>query len=82
MVDNAKSIKRKGNTKNGHYYVQAFADDVFRVFANHHPKLELIPINTNISVKKMISRTTHSEELFFKSQSAFFDFLICGNEIK
>ena len=35
---------------------QAFADEVFRVFANHHPGIEILEINSNTEVKKMISR--------------------------
>lgn len=35
---------------------QAFADEVFRVFQNNHPEIELVPIHTNEDVKKMISR--------------------------
>ncbi len=35
---------------------QAFADEVFRVFANRHPEMELIPSNTNAMVSQMISR--------------------------
>jgi hypothetical protein len=33
---------------------QAFADEVFRVFANSHPEIELLPIHTNSEVKRMI----------------------------
>ncbi len=35
---------------------QAFADEVFRVFANRHPEIELIPLNTNKAVSQMINR--------------------------
>ncbi|MCH9638705.1 MAG: DUF4325 domain-containing protein [Betaproteobacteria bacterium] len=35
---------------------QAFADEVFRVFANRNPGMELVPLNTNDSVKQMILR--------------------------
>lgn len=35
---------------------QAFADEVFRVFALKHPKMELIAIKTNSAVKRMIHR--------------------------
>lgn len=35
---------------------QAFADEVFRVFNIEHPEVELIPVNTNEAVSKMISR--------------------------
>ena len=35
---------------------QAFADEIFRVFANEHPELTIIPINANSEVKRMIAR--------------------------
>lgn len=35
---------------------QAFADEIFRVFALEHPDIELIPINANSEVKRMIAR--------------------------
>ena len=35
---------------------QAFADQVFRVFPNHHPEIQLHAINTNNDVKQMILR--------------------------
>lgn len=35
---------------------QAFADEVFRVFSNRYPEMELIPINTNEAVSQMINR--------------------------
>ena len=35
---------------------QAFADEVFRVFALEHPHLELFEIEANASIKKMIKR--------------------------
>ncbi len=35
---------------------QAFANEVFRVFHNHHPKIQLYAINTNNAVKEMILR--------------------------
>jgi hypothetical protein len=34
----------------------AFADEIFRVYKNEHPKIELIPIHTSGEVKKMINR--------------------------
>ena len=37
---------------------QAFADEVFRVFPNEHPNTQLMPINTNSEVKRMIERVT------------------------
>jgi anti-sigma regulatory factor (Ser/Thr protein kinase) len=35
---------------------QAFADEIFRVFAHEHPDIELTAINTNAEVKRMIGR--------------------------
>ena len=35
---------------------QAFADEVFRVFANKHPDIELQATNMSASVKRMVSR--------------------------
>lgn len=35
---------------------QSFADEIFRVFANKHPEIEISSINTNKRVQKMISR--------------------------
>lgn len=35
---------------------QAFADEIFRVFATEHPDIELVPIHTNSEVKRMIER--------------------------
>ncbi|WP_291994398.1 DUF4325 domain-containing protein [Candidatus Accumulibacter sp. ACC003] len=37
---------------------QAFADEIFRVFASSHPGLVLIPINMTEHVREMISRAT------------------------
>ncbi|MCD6586156.1 MAG: DUF4325 domain-containing protein [Desulfobacteraceae bacterium] len=37
---------------------QGFADEVFRVFQNAHPKVHLNPINTNQDIDKMISRAS------------------------
>ena len=36
---------------------QAFADEVFRVFANQHLHIEIMPINANDTVMQMIQRT-------------------------
>ncbi|MGC1188885.1 MAG: STAS-like domain-containing protein, partial [Candidatus Acidiferrales bacterium] len=36
---------------------QAFADEIFRVFANEHPQVSLLSINTSLEVKRMIERT-------------------------
>lgn len=35
---------------------QAFADEIFRVFANEHPSIQLTPIHVNSEVKRMIER--------------------------
>ena len=35
---------------------QAFADEIFRVFQSHHPKISLEPINMNATVRFMIER--------------------------
>ncbi len=35
---------------------QAFADEIFRVFAKQHPQLELVPVNTGPQIQKMIDR--------------------------
>lgn len=35
---------------------QAFADEVFRVFANAHPQIEIVPIRANTRVMEMIRR--------------------------
>ncbi len=35
---------------------QAFADEIFRVFANEHPTIELLPIHANSEVRRMIVR--------------------------
>ena len=37
---------------------QAFADEFFRVFVNQHPDIQIIPINTNDYVQKMINRAS------------------------
>ena len=38
----------------------AFADEIFRVFALQHPDVELIAINTNADVERMIARAKGS----------------------
>jgi hypothetical protein len=35
---------------------QAFADEIFRVFANEHPAISLLAIHTNSEVQRMIAR--------------------------
>lgn len=37
---------------------QAFADEIFRVFANQHPNVQLMPTHANSEVKRMIERVT------------------------
>lgn len=38
---------------------QAFADEIFRVFARMHPEIELLTMKTNSSVRRMIERARH-----------------------
>ena len=35
---------------------QAFADEVFRVFANAHPQIKIVPVKTNPEIDRMIRR--------------------------
>lgn len=35
---------------------QAFADEIFRVYANSHPEVELMPVNASEQVRQMIAR--------------------------
>lgn len=35
---------------------QAFADEIFRVFVNEHPNVELVPIHANSEVTRMVDR--------------------------
>ncbi len=35
---------------------QAFADEIFRVFANEHPSIAILPIHANSEVQRMIAR--------------------------
>lgn len=41
---------------------QAFADQIFRVFANEHPDISLAPINANKDVQDMIGRVRRNIE--------------------
>ncbi|HEX4332842.1 MAG TPA: DUF4325 domain-containing protein [Usitatibacter sp.] len=41
---------------------QAFADEIFRVFANSHPDIELDPIHTSSEVRRMIDRVRAGTE--------------------
>ena len=40
---------------------RAFADEIFRVFAGEHPDIELVPINANSEVRRMIARATSQQ---------------------
>jgi anti-sigma regulatory factor (Ser/Thr protein kinase) len=40
----------------------AFADEIFRVYKNEHPKVDLLPINTSEEVKKMINRAKAADQ--------------------
>jgi anti-sigma regulatory factor (Ser/Thr protein kinase)/biotin operon repressor len=40
---------------------QAFADEIFRVFANRHPEIELTVIKANSAVKRMVDRAKSGE---------------------
>jgi hypothetical protein len=39
---------------------RAFADEIFRVFANKHPQIEIIPQNASDKVMRMIRRARSS----------------------
>jgi anti-sigma regulatory factor (Ser/Thr protein kinase)/DNA-binding transcriptional ArsR family regulator len=39
---------------------QAFADEIFRVFARQHPNVKLMALNESDQVKRMISRAQHA----------------------
>lgn len=41
---------------------QAFADEVFRVFANQYPHIELTPINANDTVIQMINNARYNKD--------------------
>jgi hypothetical protein len=42
------------NFEGVHTIGQAFADEIFRVFANAHREIELHPVHANSDVKRMI----------------------------
>jgi hypothetical protein len=44
------------NFKNVDIIGPAFADEIFRVFANSHPDVKLVPVNTNQCIKNMIHK--------------------------
>jgi anti-sigma regulatory factor (Ser/Thr protein kinase) len=46
---------------------QAFADEIFRVYRQANPQVNLIPINANEAVKWMINRAATSEKSLLKS---------------
>lgn len=46
--------------KNVDYIGQAFADEIFRVFAQNHPNIELNVINVNPEIEKMIKRARNA----------------------
>lgn len=37
---------------------QAFADEIFRVFVNQHPNIQVVPLYANSEIKRMISRVS------------------------
>ena len=39
---------------------QAFADEIFRVYAKNHPDIELLPVNMEPNVEKMVKRALSS----------------------
>lgn len=41
---------------------QAFADEIFRVFTNQHPEVQLLHAHANSEVKRMIERVTFAGE--------------------
>ncbi len=41
---------------------QAFADEVFRVFARQHPQVTLTPINMNEEVRRMVHAAQKSSD--------------------
>lgn len=38
---------------------QAFADEIFRVFANRHPEVQIVPMHFNSEIRRMINRVTN-----------------------
>jgi STAS-like domain of unknown function (DUF4325) len=49
---------------------QAFADEIFRVFAKEHPNITILPIHANSEVYRMIARVTQSMGLSGSSIAA------------
>ncbi len=50
------------NFKNVESIGQAFADEVFRVFARQYPNIEILPINANDAIMQMIRRAESNTE--------------------
>lgn len=48
---------------------QAFADEIFRVFANQHPNIQLLPLHENSEIKRMIQRVTSTNSMSGASSS-------------
>ena len=46
----------------------AFADEIFRVFAMRHPEIELVAINTNPAIDRMIGRARANLKVFRTSE--------------
>lgn len=44
----------------------AFADEIFRVFALQHPEVELVAVNTNVDVKKMVAKARNDLDTFLR----------------
>ena len=42
----------------------AFADEIFRVFAIRHPEIELVAVNTNPAIDRMIERAKRNLAVF------------------
>lgn len=42
---------------------QAFADEIFRVFAQLHPEIEIVPVRANTEVKRMIERAKNRDQM-------------------
>jgi len=49
---------------------QAFADEIFRVFQNAHPDMQLFPTNANAEIREMISSTQKMLRLQERSQAS------------
>jgi len=40
---------------------QAFADEIFRVYARNHPNIALLPVKMETNVEKMVNRAISSK---------------------